>query len=221
MAKKAVILFSGGLDSTTCIAIAKSQGFDCYALSFSYSQKHSIELERAKILGKEMGVIEHKIVTLELNGSALTDTDKEIPDFTGTSDIPVTYVPARNTVFLSIALSWAETLGALDIFIGANVVDYSHYPDCRPEFLTAFENVANTGTKVGAEGERFKIHAPLLQWSKAEIIQAGLKLGVDYGKTLSCYNPDAEGKACRVCDSCTFRSKGFREAGVADPTLYV
>jgi 7-cyano-7-deazaguanine synthase len=220
MQKKAVILFSGGLDSTTCIAIAKSQGFDCYALSFSYGQKHSVELEVAKKIAKAAGVVEHKIVTLNLGGSALTDAHVAIDDYKGDNEIPTTYVPARNTVFLSVALGWAEVLGAFDIFIGANDVDYSGYPDCRPEYLQAFEQLADLATKAGVEGAHYKVNAPLLHWTKAEIIKTGLALGVDYEVTVSCYRADAEGRACGNCDSCTFRKKGFREAGVEDPTRY-
>jgi 7-cyano-7-deazaguanine synthase len=221
MQKKAVILFSGGLDSTTCMAIAKAAGFACYALSFSYGQKHSAELESAKEIAKSAGVIEHKVVTLALNGSSLTDENNHVADYNSSEGIPATYVPARNTVFLSIALSWAESLNATDIFIGANIVDYSQYPDCRPDYLSAFENMANLATKAGVEGARFKIHAPLLQLSKAEIITTGIKLGIDYGITISCYRADNKGRACGKCDSCVYRQKGFREAGVADPTFYV
>jgi 7-cyano-7-deazaguanine synthase len=224
MQKKAVILFSGGLDSTTCVAIAQSQGFSSYALSFSYDQKHRFELDAAKRIAKQMGVMTHKIVSLslgEIAGSALTDQSIEVPDYANSDEIPVTYVPARNTIFLSIALGWAEVIGAFDIFIGANVLDYSGYPDCRPEYLTAYETLANLATKASVEGKaRFKIHAPLLQWSKAEIIQAGMKLGVSYGLTVSCYRLNEEGEACGKCDSCVYRKKGFQEAGVADPTLY-
>jgi 7-cyano-7-deazaguanine synthase len=220
MQKKAVILFSGGLDSTTCIAIAKSQGFDCYALSFSYGQKHSVELEVAKKIAKAAGVHEHKIVTLNLGGSALTDADVLIEDYKGDNEIPSTYVPARNTVFLSVALGWAEVLGALDIFIGANDVDYSGYPDCRPEYLRAFEKLADLATKAGVEGAHYKVNAPLLHLTKADIIKTGLALGVDYAVTVSCYRADAEGRACGNCDSCTYRKKGFKEAGVVDPTPY-
>ena len=220
MQKKAVILFSGGLDSTTCVAIAKSQGFDCYALSFNYGQKHLVELEVAKTLAKAAGVAEHKIVTLNLDGSALTDANKVVEDYQGNTEIPATYVPARNTVFLAVALGWAEVLGAYDIFIGANVMDYSGYPDCRPEYLQAFEQLANLATKAGVEGAHYKVHAPLLQWTKAEIIKAGLALGIDYSATVSCYRADSEGHACGRCDSCTYRIKGFLEAGVVDPTRY-
>jgi 7-cyano-7-deazaguanine synthase len=222
MRKKAIIVFSGGLDSTTCISIAKSQRFDCYALSFCYGQKHSSELEAAKKIAAHAGVLEHKIVTLALGGSALTDADKQVEDFQTRDVIPNTYVPARNTVFLSVALGWAETVGANDIFIGANIVDYSSYPDCRPEYLRAFENLANIATKAGVEeGVKFNIHAPLLRLSKAEIIQEGIRLGVDYEPTVSCYRADQHGRACGKCDSCVFRKKGFSEASVIDPTRYV
>lgn len=223
MQKKAIIIFSGGLDSTTCIAIAKSQAYTCYALSFDYGQKHRSELDSAKRMAKLMKVQEHKIVLLDLaslGGSALTDQQTEVPDYQGNQDIPVTYVPARNTIFLSIALGWAEVIGAYDIFIGANDVDYSGYPDCRPEYLCAFEKMANLATKAGVEGANYTIHAPLLRLTKAQIIQQGMKLGVDYGATVSCYRADARGRACGKCDSCTYRRKGFTEAGVMDPTPY-
>jgi 7-cyano-7-deazaguanine synthase len=224
VAKKAVILFSGGLDSTTCIASAKSQGFDCYALSFSYDQKHNSELEAAGRLGSLLGVKEHKIVSLslgEIGGSALTDTNISVPDFLGDGKIPTTYVPARNTIFLSIGLGWAEVLDCSDIFFGANALDYSGYPDCRPEYIHAFENMANLATKAGVEGRRYTIHTPLLHLRKHEVIQKGLSLGIDYSMTVSCYRLDSEGRACGNCDSCTHRKKGFAEAGLADPTKYV
>lgn len=223
MSKKAVILFSGGLDSTTCVAIAKSEGYSCYALSFDYGQKHVVELESAKRVAEALRVVEHRTVRLALNeigGSALTDKNIEVDDFKDNNQIPSTYVPARNTIFLSVALGWAEVLGAFDIFIGANHLDYSGYPDCRPEYLHAFETMANLATKAGVEGGRYKIHAPLLQMRKHEIIAAGIKLGLDYGLTVSCYRADAEGRACGKCDSCIYRSKGFIEAGVKDPTRY-
>jgi 7-cyano-7-deazaguanine synthase len=219
--KKAVILFSGGLDSTTCLAIAKSQGFECYALSFSYGQKHSAELEAAKRIVKAMHVVEHKIVSLDLGGSALTDADKDIPDYKGDGAIPITYVPARNTVFLSVALGWAEVLGAFDIFFGANALDYSGYPDCRPAYIEAFEKLADLATKAGVEGAHYKVHAPLLHLTKADIIKEGIRLGVDYGITVSCYRADSAGCACGNCDSCTYRKKGFVAAGVVDPTKYL
>ena len=224
MSKKAVILFSGGLDSTTCIAIAKSQGFECYALSFDYGQKHHAELDAAKKVAETMGVNEHQIVSFGLDNlckSALTDKNISVPDYAGDGKIPTTYVPARNTIFLSVALGWAEVLKATDIFIGANDVDYSGYPDCRPEYLLAFETVANLATKAGVEGAHYKIHAPLLRLRKHEIIQLGLGLGIDYSITTSCYRLDVEGRGCRTCDSCVHRQKGFAEAGVADPTKYL
>ncbi len=222
MQKKAVILFSGGLDSTTCLAIAKSKGYQCYALSFDYGQKHRVELDVAKRVAKLSDVKEHKIVTLELGSlsSALTDAAIEVSDYKGDNEIPTTYVPARNTIFLSIALGWAEVLGAFDIFIGANDVDYSGYPDCRPEYLESFEKLANLATKAGVEGAHYTIHAPLLRLSKREIIQQGMGLGVDYSQTLSCYRADSEGRACGNCDSCMYRKKGFLEAGILDPTRY-
>lgn len=223
MSKKTVILFSGGLDSTTCLAIAKAEGYECYALSFDYGQKHSVELTAAKRLAQLAGVKEHKIVSLGLSilgGSALTDAAMTVEDYQGSGAIPTTYVPARNTVFLSIALGWAEVIGAFDIFIGANDIDYSGYPDCRLEYLQAFEAMANLATKAGVEGAHYKIHAPLLRLRKHEVIQIGRKLGVDYSLTLSCYRADAMGRACGTCDSCTYRKKGFAAAGVADPTSY-
>jgi 7-cyano-7-deazaguanine synthase len=221
--KKAVILFSGGLDSTTCLAIANSEDFDCYALSCDYGQKHRSELDAAKQIAGAMNVKAHKVASFslgELGGSALTDAAIDVPDFVGDGEIPVTYVPARNTVFLSIALGWAEVLGATDIFIGANDVDYSGYPDCRPEYLAAFEKLANLATKAGVEGASYKIHAPLLRLKKSEIIQKGMELGVNYAMTVSCYRLDAEGRACGCCDSCEHRKKGFAEANVSDPTRY-
>ncbi len=224
MQKNAIILFSGGLDSTTCLAIAKSQGFVCYALSFSYGQKHQVEVEWAKKIAATSGVAEHKILNLpldELGGSSLTDKQKKVDDHVANGSIPATYVPARNTIFLSFALAWGEVIGAVDIFIGANHIDYSGYPDCRPDYLQAFEQMAVLATKRGREGERFIIHAPLLQMNKADIIRAGVKLGVDYSQTLSCYRADAAGRACGSCDSCVYREKGFSEAGVDDPTIYV
>lgn len=224
MPKKTVILFSGGLDSTTCLAIAKSQGYDCYALGFAYGQKHQVEIARSQEIAKAYGVIEHKILTLPLDdirGSSLTDNTREVPDYDGSAAIPSTYVPARNTIFLSFALAWAEVVGAYDIFYGANQVDYSGYPDCRPDYMAAFEKVATLATKVGVEGnEAFKIHAPLLYWDKARIIQEGMRLGVDYAQTISCYRADKSGRACGKCDSCTYRKKGFLEANIQDPTEY-
>jgi 7-cyano-7-deazaguanine synthase len=226
MNKKAVILFSGGLDSTTCLAIAQSQGFECYALSFDYGQRHISELKNAERVAKEMGVAEHRIVHIsigELGGSALTDKTQNIPAYNNQSaKIPSTYVPARNTIFLSVALGWAEILDASDIFIGINAVDYSSYPDCRPDFLETFERLAQLATKAGTEDKKpFKIHAPLLSLSKAEIIQTGMQLGIEYGKTASCYQLTDDCLACGTCDSCGFRRKGFEEAGIPDPTRYV
>jgi len=214
MTKKAVILLSGGLDSATTLALAKSQSYDCYALSFDYGQRHRVELEAATKVATTLGVIEHKFINLNLNdigGSALTDNNIKVPVEGITGDIPVTYVPARNTVFLSLALGWAEVLSAYDIFIGVNAVDYSGYPDCRPEFIKAFENMANLATKAGIEGKNFKIHTPLINLSKAEIIKTGLELGIDYSMTISCYQPNPKGEACGICDSCRLRADGFRE----------
>ena len=222
MSKIAVILVSGGLDSTTVVAMAKSQGYDCYTLSFDYGQRHRSELEAAQRVSKLMEVIEHKVVKLDLGtigGSALTDTSIDIPE-EETSGIPVTYVPARNTVFLSIALGWAEVLGANDIFLGVNAVDYSGYPDCRPEYISAFETVANLATKSGVEGQKLSIHAPLIDMTKAQIIQSGLALGVDYSQTVSCYQASLEGQACGRCESCRLRRQGFEQAAVKDPTRY-
>lgn len=221
MAKKAVVLVSGGLDSATVLAIAGRQGFDCHALAFDYGQRHRAELRSARELAQQMAA-ELKIISLDLSsigGSALTDLTIDVPE-AGGGGIPVTYVPARNTVFLSIALGWAEVLGADDIFIGVNAVDYSGYPDCRPEFISAFEEMANRATKAGAEGRKLRIHTPLIALSKAEIILKGIALGVDYGATVSCYNADGLGRACGYCDSCALRRQGFDEAGVTDPTRY-
>jgi len=220
--KKAVILVSGGLDSATVLAYAKEQGYECYALSFDYGQRHNSELTAASQLAKEYDVIEHKIMPLgmgELGGSALTDSNIDVPT-EESEGIPITYVPARNTVFLSIALGWAEVIGALDIFIGVNAVDYSGYPDCRPEFIEAFEKLANLATKVGVEEGGIKIHTPLINITKAEIIELGSSLGVDYSKTVSCYQADSKGKACGVCESCSLRKQGFKEASIKDPTHY-
>ena len=221
-AKKAVILVSGGLDSTTVLAIAQSQGYECYTLSFDYGQRHRAELIAAERTSQLMGAVEHKVVSLDLGtigGSALTDTSIDVPE-NGSEGIPVTYVPARNTVFLSIALGWAEVLGAQDIFIGVNAVDYSGYPDCRGEYIKAFEQMANLATKAAVEGLRVNIQTPLLDLTKAEIIQRGAGLGVDYRTTVSCYQADADGRACSVCDSCRLRHQGFVDAGVEDATLY-
>ena len=223
---RAVVLLSGGLDSTTALAVARSEGFELYALSVDYGQRHRVELERAAAVAKAMGVVEHRTVTLDLRqigGSALT-ADIAVPKDRSPDDmghgVPVTYVPARNTILLGVALGFAEVVGAFDIFIGANVLDYSGYPDCRPEFLSAFESLANLATKAGVEGGRFRVHSPLLKMTKAEIIREGVTLGVDYAMTLSCYDPDPRGRACGTCDSCQLRRKGFAEAGVPDPTTY-
>jgi len=220
--KKAVVLLSGGLDSATVLAMARQQGYACYALSLAYGQRHSVELEAATRVAKSLGAVEHKVIPIALDafgGSALTDSAIAVPD-AGGEGIPVTYVPARNTVFLSLALGWAEVLGARDLFLGVNAVDYSGYPDCRPAFIAAFEQLANLATKAGVEGDRFRIHAPLIDMTKAGIIQAGIGLGVDYGLTVSCYQADEKGAACGRCDSCLLRAEGFRSAGVPDPTLY-
>jgi len=222
MAKKAVILVSGGLDSSTVLAMARQQDFDCYTLSFDYGQRHKSELIAAQRVSDAMAVVEHKVVKLDLatiGGSALTDSSIDVPE-QETSGIPVTYVPARNTVFLSIALGWAEVLGANDIFVGVNAVDYSGYPDCRPDYLLAFEAMANLATKAGVEGNKLSIHAPLINMTKAQIIEVGIERGVDYSTTVSCYQATAEGAACGVCDSCRLRKQGFVEAGVQDPTKY-
>ncbi len=225
--KKAVILLSGGLDSTTVLAIAQQEGYACFCLSFGYGQRHVNELTQAQAVARRFGVTEHLVLRLDIDrigGSALT-TDLAVPKGREPAEmaaaIPVTYVPARNTIFLSYAVAWAEVLGAADIFIGVNALDYSGYPDCRPEYLAAFEQVANLGTKAGVSGGRhFTIHAPLLRLTKAEIIRQGLALGVDYSLTHSCYDPDREGRACGRCDSCLLRLKGFAEAGVPDPAPY-
>ena len=225
MRKKAVVLLSGGLDSATALAIAKAQGFDCYALSFRYGQRHAVELECADQVAKAQGVVEHRTVTIDLGafgGSALTDAKIAVPHQPGNPDeIPVTYVPARNTVFLSYALAWAEVLGSFDLFIGVNALDYSGYPDCRPEFIAAYEKMANLATKAAVHGGRkLTVHTPLIYLTKAQIIQKGLELGVDYGVTSSCYDPAPDGKACGTCDSCRLRLKGFKEAGAKDPRNY-
>ncbi len=220
--EKAVVLLSGGLDSATALAIARAEGYRCYALSVDYGQRHGSELAAARRVAGSIGVEEHKILHLDLRpigGSALTDATIEVPT-RPTSGIPVTYVPARNTLLLSLALGWAEVLEAWEIYIGANAVDYSGYPDCRPEFIRAFEQAANLGTKAGVEGQPFAIHTPLIDLTKAEIIRAGSRLGVDYGLTVSCYQADEEGRACGVCDSCRLRRMGFEQAGVPDPTPY-
>lgn len=225
MTKKAVILLSGGLDSATVLAIARAQGYECYCLSFAYGQKHSAELDFAASLASTLGATEHRVARIDIGafgGSALTDDAIEVPDATDSDNaIPITYVPARNTVFLSYALGWAEVLNANDIFLGVNAVDYSGYPDCRPEFIEAFERMANLATRSGVEGSTLTIHAPLIDLSKAEIIRQGLELGVDYADTVSCYRLSDEGKACGECDSCVLRRVGFKEAGVIDPTRYL
>ena len=220
--KKAVILLSGGLDSATVVAMAKADGYACYTMSFDYGQRHRAELQAAERVARQLGVIEHKVIGLDLNGmggSALTDESIAVPE-SPSEGIPVTYVPARNTVFLSLALGWPEVLDARDIFIGVNAVDYSGYPDCRPEFVEAFERMANLATKAGVEGNGFRIQAPLQYLSKAQIIQAGVARGVDYGLTVSCYQADEQGRACGKCDSCRLRADGFAAAGISDPTLY-
>lgn len=220
--KRAVILLSGGLDSATVVAMARADGYACYTMSFDYGQRHRAELQAAERVARDLGVIEHKVIGLNLNGiggSALTDSSIDVPE-APSEGIPVTYVPARNTVFLSLALGWAEVLGARDIFIGVNAVDYSGYPDCRPEFVEAFERMANLATKAGVEGQGFRIQAPLQNLSKAEIVKTGVKLGVDYGLTVSCYQADDHGRACGKCDSCRLRAEGFAAAGVSDPTPY-
>lgn len=220
--KKAVVLLSGGLDSATVVAMAKAQGYSCYTMSFDYGQRHRAELQAAERVACQLGVVEHKVIGLNLNGiggSALTDSTIDVPE-APEEGIPVTYVPARNTVFLSLALGWAEVIGARDLFIGVNAVDYSGYPDCRPEFIESFERMANLATKAGVEGQGFSIQAPLQNLSKAQIIQEGIRLGVDYAITVSCYQADDEGRACGKCDSCRLRKAGFQAAGVEDPTRY-
>jgi 7-cyano-7-deazaguanine synthase len=219
---KAVVLLSGGLDSLTTLALAQEQGFDCHALSLDYGQRHTAELAAARRLAAAMQVREHKVIRIELDavgGSALTDASIAVPDH-ASEGIPVTYVPARNTVFLSLALGWAEVLGAWDLFIGVNAVDYSGYPDCRPEYIAAFERLANLATRGGVEGGTFRVHAPLMDFGKADIIREGTRLGVDYADTVSCYSADEAGRACGVCDACRLRAAGFAEAGIPDPTRY-
>lgn len=222
---RAVVLLSGGLDSTTVAAIARSQGFDVYALTFRYGQRHEHELTAAKAVAEFHGVCQHVFIDIDLRtfgGSALTDASVPVPqgDAPTETGIPVTYVPARNTIFLSYALAWAEVVGSHDLFIGVNAVDYSGYPDCRPEFIAAFENLANLATKIGVEGQKIHVHTPLIAWSKAEIIRNGVALGVDYSMTSSCYSPDASGRACGRCDACHLRLRGFAGAGLADPIAY-
>lgn len=225
MKKKAVILVSGGLDSATVLAMAQNQGFDCYTLAFDYGQRHRAELAAGELLSNKSAAIEHKVIKLDLStigGSALTDNSIEVPDHQDEDQgIPVTYVPARNTVFLSIALGWAEVLGAQNLFIGVNAVDYSGYPDCRPDYIEAFEVMANLATKAGVEGHQLTIETPLIDLTKAEIIRQGISLGVDYSLTVSCYQANDEGQACGKCDSCFLRREGFAAANVADPTRYI
>ena len=220
--RKAVVLLSGGLDSATALAIARQQGFTCYALSLDYGQRHRAELVAARRVAQAIGVEAYKVLPLSLDaigGSALTDRSIDVPE-AGGEGIPVTYVPARNTVFLALALGWAEVVGATDLFVGVNAVDYSGYPDCRPQFIDAFERLANLATKAGVEGNAFHVHAPLIDMTKADIIRSGTALGVDYGLTVSCYQADEQGAACGVCDSCRVRAQGFCAAGVSDPTIY-
>jgi 7-cyano-7-deazaguanine synthase len=224
---KAVVLLSGGLDSAVTTAVARSRGFEVYALTLRYGQRHAIEVAAAERLAASLGATRHAVVDLDLRGVTASALTSDIPVPTGRDvhalgrDIPVTYVPARNTIFLALALAWAETLGAFDLFIGANALDYSGYPDCRPEYLAAFEHLANLATKAGVEGTgRFTVHAPFLQATKAEIVREGVRLGVDLAATTSCYQPDAAGRACGACDSCLLRRKAFAEAGVPDPTRY-
>jgi 7-cyano-7-deazaguanine synthase len=220
--KRAVVLLSGGLDSATVLAIAKSEGYQSYTISFDYGQRHRAELNASALLSEQLGATEHKVINIDLSaigGSALTDTSIDVPH-EHQEGIPVTYVPARNTVFLSIALGWAEVLGADAIFVGVNAVDYSGYPDCRPEYIAAFETMANLATKSGVEGQPLTIATPLIDLSKQAIIERGIELGVDYSMTVSCYEADATGRACGECDSCRFRRQGFAQAGVDDPTRY-
>jgi 7-cyano-7-deazaguanine synthase len=220
--KRAIVLLSGGLDSATVLAMARARGFECYALSVHYGQRHSAELDAARRLAPALGAHEHRVMGVDLagiGGSALTDLGVAVPE-SPTEGIPITYVPARNTLLLSLALGWAEVLGATDVFVGVNSLDYSGYPDCRPEFIAAFERLAQLATKAGVEGARFEIQAPLIKMSKAEIIRAGTLLGVDFAMTVSCYQADREGRACGRCDSCRLRAAGFEAAGVQDPTRY-
>jgi 7-cyano-7-deazaguanine synthase len=220
--KRAIVLLSGGLDSATVLAMAGARGFECYALSVHYGQRHSAELDAARRIAATLGARDHRVMGVDLagiGGSALTDTGVAIPE-TPAPGIPVTYVPARNTLLLALALGWAEVVGAADIFVGVNAVDYSGYPDCRPEFIREFERLARVATKAGVEGVSFRIQAPLIDMSKADIIRAGALLGVDYGMTVSCYQAGADGAACGKCDSCRLRAAGFAAAGIADPTRY-
>lgn len=221
--KRAIVLLSGGLDSATCLAVARQQGFAAYCLSFDYGQRHRVELVAAARVAAALGACEHRVARIDLaqfGGSALTDTAIAVPIAGVQPGIPVTYVPARNTVMLSFALAWAEVLGADDIFVGVNAVDYSGYPDCRPEYIAAFEHMANLATKTGVEGHKLSVHAPLINLSKADIVRTGTALGIDYSLTVSCYQADTEGRACGVCDSCRLRREGFAVAGLADPTRY-
>ncbi|MDJ0889766.1 MAG: 7-cyano-7-deazaguanine synthase QueC [Gammaproteobacteria bacterium] len=222
MTKKAVVLLSGGLDSATCLAVARARGYDCYALSLDYGQRHRAELKAAARVAESLGVREHRVVRADLRaigGSALTDPQIAVPE-QPTTGIPPTYVPARNTLLLALGVGWAEVLEAPDLFIGVNAVDYSGYPDCRAVFIAAFQEVARLGTRTGVEGNPTRIHTPLIDLSKPEIIREGVRLGVDYGLTVSCYQADEEGVACGVCDSCRIRARGFQDAGIADPTRY-
>ncbi len=219
---RSVVLLSGGMDSATVLAIAHAEGHDCYALSFNYGQRHYSELDAASIIAKQLGAIEHKLINIDLGqlgGSALTDTSIDVPD-AGSSGIPITYVPARNTVFLSLGLAWAEVLDADSIYVGVNSVDYSGYPDCRPEYIAAFQAMANLATKRTVEGQQLEVRTPLIDMSKAEIVTEGVRLGVDFSLTVSCYRADGNGAACGHCDACELRREGFRAAGVDDPTLY-
>ena len=225
MKMKAVVLVSGGLDSTTCLAMAREKGFDLYALTFNYGQRHDHELNSAKMVVDFFNIQNHSIIDIDLaqfGGSALTD-QIDVPkkrDLSDMAEIPVTYVPARNTVFLSLALAWAEVLGSFDIFIGVNALDYSGYPDCRPEYISSFEKTANLATKAGVSGSSFRIHTPLIDLAKSEIVKVGMDLGVDYSLTSSCYDPDHKGNPCGLCDACYLRLKGFKEAGITDPLNY-
>ena len=220
--RPAVVLLSGGLDSATTLALAREQGQRCHTLAIAYGQRHESELHAAGRIAAALGAVEHRVMHVDLariGGSALTDPAIAVPE-APTRGIPITYVPARNTLFLALALGWAEVLGATDLYIGVNAVDYSGYPDCRPVFIGAFEALANLATRAGVEGARFRVHAPLIEWSKADIIRAGLRLGVDYALTVSCYQADAAGRACGRCESCRLRRSGFAQAGVPDPTRY-
>ncbi|MGR9052922.1 MAG: 7-cyano-7-deazaguanine synthase QueC [Gammaproteobacteria bacterium] len=223
MPKKAIVLLSGGLDSITVLALAQQQGYTCYALSFDYGQRHNAELNAAKRIAEHYRVEAHKIINLGLNaigGSALTDANIAVPDHPQ-AGIPITYVPARNTIFLAFALAWAEVLNARDIFIGVNAIDYSGYPDCRPEFIDAFQKLADLATKAGVEGNHFTVHTPLIELSKADIIRQGIQLGIDYSQTVSCYSADPNGLACGHCEACRLRKTGFEQAGIEDPTRYI